>query len=617
MNFFHSPKRTGLHGLLLISLLTLTACPPSKKIEPEKPTPEFEPIKCADNTTVNASVAGEICGNREPVPVTGEAGEITKQVRAYLGIPYADDTSGDNRWQPPNAKAKFATKYQATSFGPECPQVKDLEVYGSEDCLSLNIWVPDGAKQGDNKAVMLWIHGGAFLFGASWTGIYDGAYTAAAEDVIVVSINYRLGVFGFLAGVKPLWSDNNLLIGNYGLRDQKLAMEWVQQNIEDFGGDKGNVTLFGESAGAMSVALHLASIDSSKELFQQAIMESNVLGLPYKTNKQAWALEKTLASKLDCSLFESQKKYLECMRSKDMSEVVIKSHDVMNADLASILRPALIPHIFHVMVWSPTIDGDFVKGQPLQNLHDGKVTKPYISGTNHDEGLFFTGAADITPKQYEIIVPLLFPLGTALDILKTPPYIPQTAWLEIEGTASEGAGKKPDSKPNNNIQAGSLITDFAFVCGNKWGMDGGSGKRWGYSFNLISNYNPLCPEGEDSETCKNKPCNHAVCHSFEIPYVFHTFDKLKIDPPVVPTADELTLSAMMNRYWTRFAKTGDPNGGTDPNWPEYTKDVPKRLQFDKQITETTEFKDRNCDDWDKWAYETHNYQATAFAQPAP
>ncbi len=614
MNFFPSPKRTGLHGLLLISLLALTACPPPKKIEPEKPTPKFEPLKCADNTTVNASVAGEICGKRESVPVTDETGETTRQVRAYLGIPYADDTSGKNRWQPPNAKAKFATKYEATRFGPECPQVKDQEVYGSEDCLSLNIWVPDGAKPEDNKAVMLWIHGGAFLFGASWTGIYDGAYTAAAEDVIVVSINYRLGVFGFLAGGKPLLSDQNLPIGNYGLRDQQLAMEWVQDNIEDFGGDKGNVTLFGESAGAMSVALHLASIDSSEKLFQQAIMESNVLGLPYKTNTEAWTLEGALATKLDCHhLFESREKYMECMRGKDMSEVVIKSFDVIQDDLTSLL----VPHIFHVMVWSPTIDGEFVKGQPLQNLHDGEVTKPYISGTNHDEGLLFTGAANIAPEAYETIVALLFPLGTAGDILKTPPYIPQTAWLETEGTASEGAGGKADSKPNNNIQAGSLITDFAFVCGNKWGMDGGSGKRWGYSFDLISNYNPLCPEGENSETCKNKPCNHAVCHSFEIPYVFHSFDKLEIHPPVVPTADELALSAMMNRYWTRFAKTGDPNGGTDPNWPEYTKDAPKRLQFNKQVTETTEFMDRNCDDWDKWAYETRNYQVTAIAAPAP
>jgi para-nitrobenzyl esterase len=198
-------------------------------------------------------------------------------VHAFLGIPYAAPPVGDLRWKPPVAAAKWSGVRKATEFGAHCMQGKvfgDMnfrDAGGSEDCLSLNVWVPlktSGAK----LPVMVWIYGGGFVAGTTSEARQDGTHLAQ-QGVIVVSMNYRLGVFGFFVHPELAKESGRNAAGNYGLLDQVAALQWVHDNIAAFGGDPGNVTIFGESAGSFSVSAQMAS-PLAKGLFQKAIGES-------------------------------------------------------------------------------------------------------------------------------------------------------------------------------------------------------------------------------------------------------------------------------------------------------------------------------------------------------
>ena len=217
-----------------------------------------------------AAPAGRVCGLALPAPPN-----TFRALYNYRGIPYARPPVGDLRFAAPHQHRPWTHLRRTTSFGAICPQ--DGTATGdSEDCLFLNIWTPRAAvNQGKRLPVMVFIHGGAFLFGAGSLPIYDGSYLAASGDVVVVTLNYRLGALGFLA-VPELG-----LTGNYGILDQRLALRWVAENIASFRGDPRKVTIFGESAGAMAVGLHLFSIPANRGRFRAAIMESNPLALPY------------------------------------------------------------------------------------------------------------------------------------------------------------------------------------------------------------------------------------------------------------------------------------------------------------------------------------------------
>jgi para-nitrobenzyl esterase len=211
-----------------------------------------------------------VCGLALPAPP-----HTRRPLYNYRGIPFAQPPVGALRWAAPQPLPPWPGVRSATSFGAICPQ--DGTTTGdAEDCLFLNVWTPQAAvARGKRRPVMVFIHGGAFLFGAGSLPLYHGAYLAASGNVVVVTLNYRLGALGFLA-VPELG-----LTGNYGIQDQRLALRWVAENIAAFGGDPGKVTIFGESSGAMSVRLHLFSIPQNRGRFRAAIMESNPLALPY------------------------------------------------------------------------------------------------------------------------------------------------------------------------------------------------------------------------------------------------------------------------------------------------------------------------------------------------
>ncbi|MEE2920486.1 MAG: carboxylesterase family protein [Pseudomonadota bacterium] len=214
-----------------------------------------------------------------PVVMTGNGPVIGKSdagIFAFLGIPYAAPTAGDRRWTAPQQPEGWDEVRPAQAYGPACPQPVSQAVFleddsnQSEDCLSLNVWTPDTGAE--DLPVMVWMHGGAFYLGAGGAPIYDGS-ALAREDVVVVTLNYRLGALGFFGHPDLAEEQAGVPRANYGFLDQVAALEWVRDNIEAFGGDPDNVTLFGESAGGVSVLLHLYS-PLSEDLFDKAIIQS-------------------------------------------------------------------------------------------------------------------------------------------------------------------------------------------------------------------------------------------------------------------------------------------------------------------------------------------------------
>ena len=346
-----------------------------------------------------ATTAGVVCG--KTVSANGQ------KVDAFLGIPYAESTAGDNRWRDPIPKAATSDVIYADEFGPGCPQPIDppyTPTETSEDCLSLNIWRRAGLSPGDQRPVMVWIYGGGFTTGGSSMAIYDGAWLAAAEDVVVVSFNYRMGVLGFLAGTHDLE-------GNYGIKDQQLALQWVRDNIGDFGGDPDQVTLFGQSAGAMSVGLHSLSIPSSNGLFGSVIMQSNPFGIPYKTCSEAKTAAELLESNLECS-------EIECLRAASVEDILKQQTDTA-IEMVSLLGL----HLASFLVWAPVIDGSFLVEEPTVSAAAGNLQVPTLMGTTHDEGVLFVNGISgafggkINAESYRTVLALIFGADHVPDII--------------------------------------------------------------------------------------------------------------------------------------------------------------------------------------------------------
>jgi para-nitrobenzyl esterase len=250
-------------------------------------------------------------------------GTVSGASRLFFAIPYAAPPVGDLRWKSPAPHAPWTTPVSAIQPGPACGQLDALtsmsfDTTTSEDCLTLNVWAPKAASSSP-APVMLWIHGGSFVIGSGGSPDYDGQALSEATGAVVVTINYRLGPLGFLA-LPALHSEDpaHPSSGMYGIEDQRAAMAWVQKNVAGFGGDPQNVTLFGESAGGISVCTHLIS-PPSKGLFQRAIIESGACATGLATTETAAQTQgANVAAKLGCSPSD-----LACLRGKKVDEVLL------------------------------------------------------------------------------------------------------------------------------------------------------------------------------------------------------------------------------------------------------------------------------------------------------
>ena len=295
-------------------------------------------------------------------------GKDLGEVRAWLGIPYAAPPVGELRWKPPQPPRPWSGVRAMEEFGPPCmqPPREGQRLEPSEDCLTLNIWAP---KKAENHPVMVWIHGGAFRQGSGSLPAYSGA-SLARKGLVVVTINYRLGDFGFFAHPELTREARGAATGNFGLMDQIAALEWVRKNIAAFGGDPGNVTIFGESAGAASVIVLMAS-PKARGLFHRAIAESGGLG----TGRRLEDLER-----------------LGVQRAKEWGAADLKALRALPAkEILAKPRPVSLG------AYGPVVDGVYLPAPPAQIFEEGRQAPvPFLLGANSYEGSLM-GPFKVTP----------------------------------------------------------------------------------------------------------------------------------------------------------------------------------------------------------------------------
>lgn len=451
-------------------------------------------------------------------------GKENGAVRAFLGIPYAAPPVGDSRWKPPVPAAKWSGVRKATEFGPHCMQGN---VYGdmtfrdpgaSEDCLSLNVWVP--AKPASAKLpVMVWIYGGGFAAGSTSEARQDGA-NLAQQGVIVVSMNYRLGVFGFFVHPELAKESGHNAAGNYGLLDQTAALRWVHDNIAAFGGDPGNVTIFGESAGSFSVSAQMAS-PLAKGLFQKAIGESG--GAFYSGGLS----------------FEPR----SVREEKDAKVVSTKLGVSTLAELRAVpaqkLLDAFAPPQSPGFDFGPDVDGYFLPEPVPAIFAAGKQNDvPLLAGWNHDEG------------SYDVA---FSPQKPTAESMKT------NAQKDFGDKAAEFLKLYPSDTDAQTFRSAQDFAGDKFIAFSTWAwLDAQSktGKQPIYRFRFDLGP-PSDPKGPQL----------GAYHSAEIEYVFGQLDS-KVGIPW--RTDDRQLSAQMQKYWANFASTGDPNGMGLPKWPVYS-----------------------------------------------
>jgi len=481
---------------------------------------------------------------------------------AFLGIPFAAPPVNALRWRAPQPAPAWApATLMAGTAPPACAQLNAANGLstGVEDCLMLNVWTPQPLPAG--APVIVWIHGGSFVNASANFPGQNGQNLAALTGAIVVAPNYRLGPFGFL-GHSALAAEGGA-VGNFGLLDQRAALAWIRDNIAAFGGDAGNVTLAGQSAGAHSVSLHLVSPGSSG-LFHRAIMESGTASFRWRTTVEAATQGAAFAAALGCSGLDVAET-LTCLRSKSSTDVVLALPPPLTEQFAETGRTQ----------WTPVVDGVEIPGQPRALYEAGAFTRvPTLLGVNRDEGWTFvnrTFASTLSADQYEAAVSQEF--GSVADAILAA--YPAAAF----------------ATPKDALA--TLVGDAEYLCEARRvarALERTNTPVYVYSF-----------EREVDPVVLDR-----VVHGMEVNFVFGN----NFGPPLFPnhtlTGDDLVLSRAMSGYWSRLAATGRPNID-DPNvvhWPAFKtpsgrgKGSEKYLVLTAPIVEGLRFGGERCDTWD-------------------
>lgn len=450
-------------------------------------------------------------------------GKAEGGVRAFLGIPYAEPPVGDLRWRPPVAVKPWAGVRQATAFGPRPmqPTVFHDMVFRdpgcSEDCLNLNVWTP-AKTAGARLPVMVWIFGGGYIAGGTSEQRQDGVHLAATRDVIVVSMNYRLGVFGFLTHPDLIAESPHHAAGNYGLLDQVAALRWVRDNIAAFGGDPHNVTIFGESAGSISVSALMAS-PLAHGLFEKAIGESGGAFLSDVRQRQPLAAQ----AAADAAFLTQRTGRRTIAELRAMpAQALLDAVTAKNGEHHS---------------FSYTIDGWFLPEQPAKIFAAHRQNDvPLLAGWNHDE----SGVTLHTP-------------GSAVAAMK------ETAQREFGSHADEFLRLFPSDTEQAAARSGAEFAADKFIvfCTWQWleaQAQHGTQPVYRYHFDRAPPTNFF-----------GKP--NGAYHSADILYLFGSFDA---QPQVPWTPADHAVSNQIQAYWTNFARTGNPNGPGLAAWPRYS-----------------------------------------------
>jgi para-nitrobenzyl esterase len=450
----------------------------------------------------------------------------------FKGIPYAQPPVGDLRWREPMRVTPWTGVRQATKFGPACPQttvatMPNATETSSEDCLHLNVWTPEWPGR-SRKPVMVWINGGGNIYGGSLQDVIDGE-SLTRRGVLVVSLDYRLGSFGFFSHPALTRESPHHASGNQGLLDQIAALEWVRDNIARFGGDAGNVTVFGNSAGSLDASVLMTS-PLSRGLFRRVIAQSGSVTIT------SGALTLQQAEKRGEQLAAGWQ-MLSAASAKDLRAVsaanILKADPDYSSPEMSFRGPSMFQNLGIV------VDGYVVQRQPVE---------VFASGNEHHVALLHG--------------------NTSRDNIALPRDLKRFIEEEYGPLAQQGKelyGGGID--PLYGSPADQWASDGWFRCPAvaqlAWHAAAGN-PAFEYEFARI-------PPGREAPTT----------HGGEIRYVFGTLDRWWVRgvPPPSGTAVDQQISDVMQRYWTNFAKTGDPNGGQLPVWPTFDVSSPAYIQF--------------------------------------
>lgn len=466
-------------------------------------------------------------------------------VYSFKGIPFAAPPVGDLRWKPPQPVKNWSGVRKADKFGPRAMQ---LPIFGdmnfrsdgmSEDCLYLNVWTP--AKAGKQKLpVLVYFYGGGFIAGDGSEPRYDGE-SMAERGIVAVTVNYRLGIFGFFAHPELAKESRHHAAGDYGLLDQHAALVWVHKNIAAFGGDPRRVTIAGESAGSISVSAQMAS-PLSKGLFAGAIGESgSIIGA---LSAVPLADAETNGVKLASKLGLGESPSLAALRNMPAEELL---HAAAKAG----------------GVWfNPTVDGYFLPKNPAQIFAAGKqMHVPLLAGVNSEEmGYFAVLGHDLpTVENYRKALERLYP-GKADEVFKLYPATNKTQVMD----------------------AAQALASDRFISYSTWkwvDLATQTGDRPTYYYLFAHPRPPMRPEMGNAvpglaggvmtnspSTTHPQPQSRGAVHSAEIEYALGNLASNKV---YAWTPEDYQISKLMQTYFANFIKSGSPNGPGLPNWPEF------------------------------------------------
>lgn len=497
------------------------------------------------------------------------SGAESRGVLSFVGIPFAAPPVGDLRWRPPQPVTPWAGIRACTNFGPACPQPADM-VYNipfkpqSEDCLYANVWTP--ATNGTPRPVMVWIHGGGNTIGGANSPVYDGRHFAAS-GVVLVSIQYRLGPFGYLAHpaltaeAKAL--DGRAASGNYGLMDQLAALKWVQANVAAFGGDPRNVTIFGESAGAANVT-HLMTSPLATGLFHRAIAESGYFGetTPMLASDRSPAIRSAHATGLEYGKAigvpgddAAALKALRALSAEKLLSVPFAVGSLRSAGgAAGGKRPFRL---------GPVVDGWVLPEEPGAVWAAGRMLKvPLMAGSLLDDGSIFSRGSPVKHLLgYRLAVRAIF--GDDAD--RAREVFPAAGDDQVHGAVHR------------------ILTIMSFRAPARrlvrW-MEAAGGDAWLYHFTRK-------PESGRSD-------REGVFHGLELGYAFKTL-------VVLGNATDRAVADDMHRRWINFAAHGDPNRPfgscpvPEPAWPKYDRASDRHLEFGDRIVAGAGLDREACD----------------------
>ncbi len=451
-------------------------------------------------------------------------------VLEFKGIPYAAPPVGDRRWSSPAPVTPWVDELDATHFRDACPQVVRYGLTESsdvEDCLYLNVAVPTASAPGGKpRAVLVWIYGGAFVGGGA--NLYPIDYLARTGDIVVVTLNYRIGALGFLS--HPALEQSRS--GGYALEDQRAAFRWVKRNIAAFGGDPNNVTIAGESAGAASVCLQLWAPEESAGLFQKAIVQSAgcMRGLRSVTEAQSVGLK--VAERLGCG---DPKTALACLRA---------------APLKAVLEAQTAIAATEMLAFAPSVGSKTLPRQAREALETGHFVRvPLINGGNRDEMRLYIGydvaaGRPVTADSYVAALNAIYG-ADGPDVLARYP-------LSSYSSPATALGSVMSDFQPSGILANCAFQETARLAAKHVPV---------YQYEFTDRDAPPVMDDPGIEL--------GAVHSAELPYLFPGFSNKSVydGPPLKPASQR--LSVQMVHYWAAFARSGRPSVKGQPVWPRF------------------------------------------------